>query len=278
MSRSRTFGRISDMWRLTGAATFTLLLVLGLAGSATVMGQEATPSAEAILDRYVEASGGQAAFDKIQNRIMKSSLEIVGAGISIDLTMYQAKPNKAYTLIDSAATGKMESGYDGETVWEISAMNGPQIREGKEKLTTESANIFDRDIYWRDAFSKVEYVGEDTVNDKPCHKVKMYPANGADPQTVCFDAETHLAVKSETTIEGPMGTIQLVAYPSDYREVDGVKMSFKTTMEIMGQTRVLSITSMEHNVDMPADRFDLPAEIKALVEKNKVEEPTEKDK
>jgi outer membrane lipoprotein-sorting protein len=254
-----------------------ILLLAGIAGAAPVMAQDIAPEAASVLDRYVEASGGLAAFDKIQNRVTKATMEIAGAGIAIDLTMYGAKPNKAYTLINSDATGKIESGYNGEVAWGLSAMNGPQILEGKEKQLQENVNIFDRDIYWRDAFSKVEYLGEEKVKEAMCEKVKMHPANGAPSQTVYFDKDTGLIAKTETTIEGPMGQIQITAFPSDYREVDGISMAFKTTMEMMGQQRILTLNSMEHNVDMPADRFALPEEIKALLEKKKVEEPKEKD-
>ncbi|MCH8913113.1 MAG: hypothetical protein IIA33_06035 [Planctomycetes bacterium] len=44
----------------------------------------------------------------------------------------------------------------------------------------------------------------------------------------------------------------------------------------MGQKHVFTIESIEHNVEMPKDRFKLPDEIKALVAKNK-EEKSNKD-
>jgi hypothetical protein len=37
----------------------------------------------------------------------------------------------------------------------------------------------------------------------------------------------------------------------------------------MGQERVLTIDSIEQNVDLPSDRFDLPEEIRALLEDKK---------
>jgi outer membrane lipoprotein-sorting protein len=235
----------------------------------SVLAEEALPSAETLMDQYVEACGGVAAFDKIQNRIIKSTLEITGAGISIDIDITQAKPNKAYSIIDSPATGKIESGYDGETAWEVSAMSGPQLKEGKEKLMLENANIFDGDVYWRKVYKKVETVAQEKVNDRMCYKVVLHPANGADIRTYFLDQETHMIRKVETTIESQMGKIQLSSFPTDYRDVDGVKISFKTTMDVMGQQRIVTIRSIEHNVDLPADRFALPEEIKALVAKQK---------
>jgi hypothetical protein len=44
-------------------------------------------------------------------------------------------------------------------------------------------------------------------------------------------------------------------------------VAFTSRMRVMGQERVVTIEKVEHNVAMPADRFALPAEIKALVKK-----------
>jgi hypothetical protein len=89
--------------------------------------QEALPKAEQILDQYVEAIGGLAALEKINNRVTKATIEISGEGIKLSSTMYQARPDKSYTVIESPDTGKMESGSDGNVVWEMSAIAGPQI-------------------------------------------------------------------------------------------------------------------------------------------------------
>ena len=45
----------------------------------------------------------------------------------------------------------------------------------------------------------------------------------------------------------------------------------KARMKVMGQTRNIVTDSIKHNVEIPADRFKLPDEIQALVDKKKSE-------
>ncbi len=72
-----------------------------------------------------------------------------------------------------------------------------------------------------------------------------------------------------------MGEFDMIIYSEDYRPVDGVQYAHKSRIEIMGSTRVVTVESIEHNVEMPKDRFELPDEIKALVAKSKGEESKE---
>jgi hypothetical protein len=40
---------------------------------------------------------------------------------------------------------------------------------------------------------------------------------------------------------------------------------FTSRMRVMGQERVVTIDKVEHNVDLPADRFAVPAAIRAWI-------------
>jgi len=69
------------------------------------------------------------------------------------------------------------------------------------------------------------------------------------------------------TIENQAGTIPSDSYLSDYKRVDGILLPHKTVTKLMGQERITIMESIEQNVQLPPDRFDLPAEIKALMKK-----------
>ena len=69
-----------------------------------------------------------------------------------------------------------------------------------------------------------------------------------------------------------MGSVPVEAFPTEYKAVDGVSLPHLTTIKVMGQTRSVRIDSVEHNVDLPGDRFDLPADIQAILD-GEEEEP-----
>jgi hypothetical protein len=242
-----------------------LLVALGLAVSTGTV-SSAEPTAEALLDKYVEAMGGEAAMEKVENRVTRGKLEMAAQGIEMNLTIFAARPNLNYTLIESDMTGKIERGCDGEVVWENSAMMGAQIKDGQEKTDYLRDSNFDKWLHWREIYPEVEYAGTETLGEKPAHKVVVTPADGK-PQTLFIDQDSNLAVRVDIVIENPMGTFPVISYLKDYREIDGILIPHTVEVEVMGQKRVITTSSVEHDVELPADRFALPSEIRSILEK-----------
>lgn len=255
--------------RTLNPLSLTALLLAGLCSvSAYAQPQEKLPKADAILDRYVEVTGGKAAYGKLKNRVTKATFEIPAQGLKAELTVYGARPNKMYTILESDALGKIEKGTDGEVAWEANLMTGPQIKEGEEKTFMMREATFDGATQWRKLYKKVECVGLEAIDDQPCYKVVLTPPDGT-PMTRYYNKESGLLVKVEMSVATPMGTIPVESYLSDYKPVDGVVLPHKVRVIAMGVERIITTQSTEHNVKMPKDRFKLPAEVQALVDKQK---------
>jgi len=71
------------------------------------------PKAENILDKYIEVTGGKAAYQKHHSEIQKGSFELAAMGLKGSLVSYRAEPNKSLTEIDLGSIGKMRDGSDG---------------------------------------------------------------------------------------------------------------------------------------------------------------------
>ena len=250
--------------RLVAIAT-ALVLVAAVGALPGLALAEEYPKAEKILDQFVKAAGGKKAYDKIKNRVTEATFSIPAAGISAPITIYAERPNHVYTLLESEALGKIENGTNGEVVWEMTTMAGPVVKEGDEREEFLKDATFERLVYWQDNFKSVETVGVEEVEGKSCYSIEMTP-NWGNLETYCYDAESHLPVKVEMTVITQMGSIPMILYPSDYREVDGLLMSHKAKMIVMQGERTITTTSFKHNVDM-TDRFALPAEIAELAAK-----------
>jgi hypothetical protein len=247
-----------------GTVLLPTLLLVCCAAANTLADESKLPDAEKILDRYVEATGGQAAYDRIDTRVSRGSIEFVGQGIEMDLTIYAAKPNKVYTVAESEQVGRIENGVDGDLAWSNSTMQGPQIKEGAERIDALRDATFDWLAHWRKSLEKAETIGLASVEGRPAYRILASPVQGG-PQTLSFDEESQLLVKIESTVYNQMGAIPLEAYPSDYREVDGVRLAHRIRVIVMGQERVMTTNSIEHNVQLETDRFEPPAEIRALL-------------
>jgi len=231
-----------------------------------IRAQETTPSAETLLDNYVKAIGGRAASDKVNTRMIKARLEVPAAGLSMSVSTWTARPNKARTIVESDAVGRIERGFDGTVGWEVTTTTGPRVYEGAQLDDAVRDNRFDGLAAWREWIAKAETQGAADVEGKPAWKVLVTPKRGG-TQTYFFDRASSLVVKLETIVRTPMGDIPAEAFLSDYRDVAGVLMPHRVRQLVTGQELVSVIESVTPNAEIPAGQFDLPKEIQALLVK-----------
>jgi hypothetical protein len=230
------------------------------------------PKAEDVLDKYVEATGGKAAYEKLKNRVAKGTMEIVGAGLKGKLVAYQAPPNKTKTEVEFENLGKIVEATDGNVVWEVNPITGDRVIDGDEKAEKLLHNAFNGELRWKEMYDKAECTGVEDVNGKPAYKVVLTPKAGAGkPTTEFYDKASHLQVKSLTTAKTPMGELEVEMYPSDYKKVDDVLIAHKVTQKLLTQEIAVTMTEIKHNVDLPPDTFKVPDAIKPLLEKKKDE-------
>lgn len=252
--------------RLNGSNLAAWAAVLAFAGGATLRADDTLPKAETILDHYIEVTGGKAAYMKRKNEVETGTVEIVGQGLKGKMTRYSADPDKTYFVIEFDAIGKMEQGSSGGVAWEKSAMTGARVKSGEEKSQALREGTFNSQLNWRKMFSKVETAGMETVNGEECYKVILTPAEGK-PETTFYSKKTGLAVKSVATVVSQMGEISAEVLVSDYKDFDGVLMPSKMIQKAAGAELAMTIESVKTNDSIPADKFDPPADVKALVNK-----------
>jgi hypothetical protein len=227
------------------------------------------PDAAAILDRYIEATGGKAAHEKIYNRVATGRVVHVDMDFEDSIVEYSAAPNKRYAIIESDAFGRIEQGTDGNIVWYLSENTGPLIEQGDARAAALRLATFHHSLKWRELYEKAEFAGETAIGEKPCYKIVMTPVVGK-PETRYYAKETGLLVRADGTrlsSHMPPRDIQLTF--SDYRWVDGVQIAHQTkqAFEMCGERReiLFVMDKIEHNVDLPGNRFASPRQVQAAV-------------
>ncbi len=228
---------------------------------------ETLPKADTVLDRYVEVIGGKAVLEKHRNEVMHGTIEVVGRGLKGTMTVYQAAPDKELAIIDFEGIGKIESGSNGEVAWESSAMQGPRVKDGTEKADAFRDGTFNSPLYWRKLYTKVETTGVEKVEGHDCYKVVMTPKEGK-PTTHYYDKASGFLIKTQATRITPNGEISAEAFADDYRKEGDMIVPHKLTNKVAGNELQIVVSSLEFNADLPKDRFDLPADIQALLKKS----------
>jgi hypothetical protein len=239
--------------------------LLGLTSFA--MGQdEPLPKAETLLDRNVEVTGGKAAYQKRKNEVATGMFEFAAQGLKGSLTRYSAEPAEEYLITDIEGVGKIEQGMHNGVAWDKNPMMGPRIKSGAEKLQSVRESTFNSAIHWRDLYSKVETTGTETIDGELCYKVVLTPKEG-NPETTFYQKKSGLAVKTMMVAVNQMGEVPSEVFAGDFKTFNGIMQPTKLIYKAAGQEFTLTIQDVKINQPMSADRFEPPAEIKALMNK-----------
>mgnify|MGYP003581133809 CR=1 FL=1 len=236
-------------------------LVLGLAFLPWAMAQEAAsqaavPSAGSILDRYVEVTGGAAAYKSRTSEVTTGTLEIAPAGLTGQLRVL-VKPGLVRTTIELPGVGVIDRGVKDGVAWGANPIMGPRIVEGFEAKLMVASALPGATGRWREVYSAVNATGIEDVNGKPAYRVVH--ALGSDGSlTGFYGVDSGLLVK---LVIGP-GIEQLY---EEYAQRGGVLGPTRVVTVAPGQRSVITFTSLETNVAIPDERFALPEGVQALL-------------
>ncbi|MFQ5804963.1 MAG: hypothetical protein ACE5I3_00785 [Phycisphaerae bacterium] len=230
-----------------------------------VFGQdEKLPKAEEILDRYVEATGGKAAYAKIKNRVSKGRLEMPAQGMEGSILIYAARPNLAYSIVEIPGVVKQERGTDGKVAWERQSLTGPRLLEGSERALFMHEAAFNGELKWRALYKKVATRGVEEVEGKPAYKVEL-TIDDENKLIAYYDKQSHLLVKSVMTVKTHGVEMNVETFIGDYKKVDGILTAHKHHQKVMGMEQTITFDSIEVNAKIEKDRFKLPEDVKELV-------------
>src|SRR5262249_17237391 len=121
-------------------------------------------------------------------------------------------------------------------------------------------------LVWRKLYQRAETVGTEVIDGQECYKVLLTPNEGRQ-ETMYFQRGSGLAVRMSTITQTQMGEIPVEINVSGYKTFDGIKVPVKTTQKAGGQEFTITIDSVDPNVAIPKERYDLPTEVKALAAK-----------
>jgi outer membrane lipoprotein-sorting protein len=277
------FGEIMQI-RSTRRRLFSALTVLtlgallasstSLRASQDAKGQQ--PTGEQVIDKYIEVTGGRAAYEKVKTRVTHGKMTIPAQGMAGTIEIYSKAPNLFYLMVEIPGTEKQENVYNGKLAWEKSVLKGTRLVTGQELESLKQQANMAGDLKWRDTYTSIENEGVVDIDGKKCYKLTLTPKTGK-PELRFYDTQTGLLARAENTVEMMGTTVHSIATPSDYREFEGVKMPFKTSVSIalggMQLEQNIEVEKIENNVDIPDSKFEMPEDVKELVKKQAATKP-----
>jgi hypothetical protein len=235
--------------------------------SAGVLTAAELPTAEAVFKKAIDATGGAAAYEKVKTMSSRGTVEIVGQGIKGTLVSVEAKPDKTDTVMDLAGIGKIHMGTGNGQAWQTSAFQGPRVLEGEERDFMLRESAIDALARWHETYGEVKVDGEETLDGKECWRLVAKAPKASKPETLWFEKESGLLVKSATTMVSPMGEMPMESRYSDYRDEGGLKVAHTLRQSAGPQVILTTLEEITINPELAATQFDVPAEVQALLNK-----------
>jgi photosynthetic reaction center cytochrome c subunit len=219
------------------------------------------PSAEQVLDKYLQALGGAAQVAKLTSIVAKGTYTGFDTDFAkVPVDVYAKTPGLRTTVVHTLA-GDNTVTYDGQQAW-VAAVDKPvplmPLTGGDlEGARVDAALWFPSQIKqelknWKSGFPAI------TVNDKPVTVIEGTTAGGSAVK-LYFDKATGLLVRQVRYNNTIIGLTPTHVEYSDYRAVNGVKVPFHYTVTWVDGQSTTELSSVQANVPIDAARFTKPA-------------------
>ena len=221
------------------------------------------PTADQILDKYIQAVGGTQRLTGLRSFIATgTSLGYEGLGGGGSFQILAKAPDQRTTLIEfkeHPERGNSTRTYDGKVGW----VKSPRSLLGQYELTGSELDGARLD-------AQLSFPGQiktiltnwragqnDTIGDK-----EVVVVQGRGPRgllaTLSFDKTSGLLVRVVRYTASPIGRVPTQMDYADYRDVGGIKFPFKYTFSWLDGKDSFQLTDVKTNVAIDAAKFEKP--------------------
>jgi photosynthetic reaction center cytochrome c subunit len=224
---------------------------------------EGVPSADQILDKYIQALGGAQRLAGIKSFIATGTsvgYEGLGGGGQF-LICGKAPDQRAVQIVfkDHPERGDSTRAYNGSAGWIKSprGLLGEYELAGSELdgLRLEAQLAFPGQI--KQILTNLRAGNPDTINGSDVDVVQGTGPRGV-LATLYFDKQSGLLVRLVRYGRSPVGRVPVQSDYSDYRDVGGVKFPFKYTFSWLDGRDAFQLTEVKTNVPIEAAMFGKP--------------------
>lgn len=212
------------------------------------------PSADQLLDKYVQASGG-AAIDKVSSRVMKGAIEFGGHSLPIDI--YAKEPDMRISFTHMPE-GDNVTAFNGHEGWLAAPKRPAREMQGSD---IDGASI-DADLHLpthlKQMFSEMKAQGPEKIGDHDTYEVVGQRA-GKPPIELYFDQQSGLLIRMVRFGETALGRLPTQIEYADYKDLDGVKIPYQWTLARPSGRFTITVSEAQQNVPVDDAKFTKPA-------------------
>jgi photosynthetic reaction center cytochrome c subunit len=217
---------------------------------------EKFPSVTEVLDKYVQALGGEDALAKITSRVEKGTLSGFGPH-SFPIEIYSKAPDKRISVTEMQH-GPSYTAFDGQAGWLTGFGGHIQDMEGADLYAARLDADFQYLSDARKVFRGMRMTKPEKIGDKETW-VLLGITPGQPPVKLYFDKDSGLLVREVRYAQTPVGRYPTQVDYADFREADGIKIPYRWTIARPGGSFTIQVSEVQQNVPVEDSKFEKPA-------------------
>ena len=216
-------------------------------------------SADQILDKYLQALGGEESLAKLTSFAAKGTYQGY-QDEKYPVDVFGKTPNQLNTVVHTSA-GNSTTTYDGRAGW----IAGPATERPVALLELTGGDLAGAKLdaaLWFPAQIKTALAQWRAASSASIdgHDMQMIQGTGDGryPVNLYFDSKTGLLARVVRYTESPVGLNPTQIDYADYREVAGVRMPYRITVTWLDGKSTTALSEIQPNVPMEASKFARP--------------------
>ena len=214
------------------------------------------PTADQLIDKFVQALGGASALLKIKTRVETGSEETEGKSVRVRI---EDKGPDKQLIVEQAVVGDMVTTLNGNIEWvsvpghPVRGLNGSEVDAARVDADVQFA------LHVSQIFPELRVEYPEKIDDGDAYVV-FGIRKGLPPWKFFFDTESGLLMRVVRYSDSPLGLDPTEIDYADYREVDGVKIPFSWTIKRSWSKAIMRIEEIKQNVAIDDAEFEKPSE------------------
>lgn len=208
-----------------------------------------------IFDRYVSATGGKAAGEKLTTAVLTGSM-LSSEGWTAPLKIFISAPDKLMVAFDVGWISY--NAFNGTRGWGQDN-NGLHDLIGKDLALLRRKSAIIHTSMLKEQYSKLTLRGEEMIDEHEAYVVEgVMP--GSDNERLYFDSESGLLVRIEWGTRTSLGVLPHQIDLRDYRVLGGIKLPFEFDDFAADFSSLYKIAEAKNGAPIRAELFDKPLE------------------
>ncbi|MFI4891985.1 MAG: hypothetical protein ACIAQ0_00925 [Phycisphaerales bacterium JB058] len=218
------------------------------------------PDGFAILEKHVEAVGGEEKNKAFKASRMSGEFSIPAMDLTGEITISSKAPSSTLIVVDLPGMGQVVQGTDGKLVWAAQPGQRMQVLEGGQAEELKNQAQFYASIEPRKTYTEAKAVAIVEHEGTRCYKVNLTTSWGSH-QVGLYEVETGLLRKMSVRASAESDTYTNETAFSDYQETQGIKHARRLELNNGQMQQVMTFHTVELDPEFEEGLFDPPGEL-----------------